>query len=531
MSAPQIDPAQPTWYLLGPRPGWRIDTVLSSGLSFDADAIALEPVTAPPPEPSERCLLDPRGDLVLLDPAATDPAKRVVVAAANRQVLGYLDPGAAWAPDGLVVVGRIYVRDRTAGVVHEFDRCRRHINVHLGTAIPASSGPTVGHAATGTFVSLPLDSGLNECVWHRVALRGRVPIGAHVAVDTLTANVDLPTAALVALPDDRWTTAGMWGDPTLDQWDALVGSEPGRFLWLRATLVGDGTVTPRLDDIEVHFPRLTSRGFLPAAYQRTADRGSFVERYLAITDRVRDSLVDQIDVQAWWFDPAATPNEDPDLLSWLTGWMGLELSEGLPAARRRCLLAEAADLYRWRGTPRGIERHASLWLGRRAIVIERYRHRRWSVLGHGRLGDATELFGADIVRRLQLDEHATIGQFALIEVGEPRLDPFNVEAHRFTLFVHTCDGDDVELLADRAAQLLDVIKPAHTAAAVAVVDAHLTVGRQATLGVDAVVAGAPRPEPLGLGRLGETAAVAAEPWRRGRAALGYDARIGSAVVA
>jgi phage tail-like protein len=565
------DPFVPTWYLLAERPGWRSDAVRSEHIAFAGGALELEPVREAPPEPSERCVLGPCDDLVLLDAegrrvllvtvhgqirriigpfvvevgdgagaAVPAPAPTVTLAPtapahelADDCALPALSwPEATWAPDGVIVCGgRILVRDATVALTHEFDGCGAWVASHPGTAIPDADGTVLGYAKAGTFHTGALDSGLAECEWHRVRLAGSVPPGGRVTVQTFTSDVELGLAELSALLPERWAPAGTWGDATLDEWDVLVPSEPGRYLWLALLLGGDGTVTPRVNDVEVHFPRATSRRHLPAAFQTTVDRGSFVDRFLALTDTVRGSVVRHVEDVPVVLDAYGTP-ADPasDFLGWLSRWLGVELADGLPEQRRRRLLAEAAELYRSRGTPAGVERHASLWLGRRVQVIERFRLRRWAVAGHGRLGDATELFGAEIVRRLQLDEFATIGRFALIEVGDPALDPFRVTAHRFTAVVHARCADDVDQLTADAARILEVVKPAHTATAVAVVTARMAVGRQATLGVDSVVAGPLEMEPLGEGRLGETAAVAGEPGLAGRPGLGVSARVARAAL-
>jgi hypothetical protein len=172
-----------------------------------------------------------------------------------------------------------------------------------------------------------------------------------------------------------------------------------------------------------------------------------------------------------------------------------------------------------------------MWLGRRTQVVEHYRMRRWAVLNQGRLGDATRLFGPQIVRRLQLDEYATIGAFRLVDTPSPRLDPFGVYAHRFTLFVHAREGDDPEHLAAAAARVVAAAQPAHTSSAVAVVLPRMRVGVQASLGLDSVVAGPPPPSRLGEDRLGAgPVVVARDPARGDRPAVGIDARVGTRAV-
>jgi phage tail-like protein len=558
------DPFDPQWFLLGEHPGWRQSAMLSHDVDVDSGSLTLAPRREPPPTPTDRCLIGPCGDLLIIDVTA----RQVLVVAANGQIIrtigpwlvtlpapGTSDPAAVepadptwtltagcvsaptwppgtWLPTGVAVCGpHTYIVDGDNGVVHELDPSGCWVTVHPGSTVPTNPGAIVGHAPTGTFVSEPLDSGLAECEWHRIVLSARVPLGTRITVTTLTSDELLSDAEIALLGDDRWSTAGVHGGAEPASWDALVTSPRGRYLWLRITLDGDGLVTPDVDDVEVHFPRRTSRRRLPAVFQMTADSGSFVDRYLALTDTMRASVVAHIDHAPRLFDPLATPQTPHlEMLTWLEGWLGGELTEGLPDERRRRLLAAAAELYRWRGTPRGVRRHVSMWLDRRVQIVERFRLRRWAVSGHGRLGDASQLFGAEIVRRLQLDRHATIGGFALIDVGDPFRDPFHVYAHSFTLLVHACQGDDPDQLVADATRILEIVKPAHCSASVVAVMPRLRVGAQATLGIDSVVAGAPDPLPLGDGRLGEALALGGEEWRRHRSSLGRDARVSNAVL-
>jgi phage tail-like protein len=385
-----------------------------------------------------------------------------------------------------------------------------------------------GYPKSGRFVTTALDSGLTGCRWHRIALSAATPQGTAIRVDTLTAQAPLSPAELADVPASRWATGQIVGAVADGRWDCLVRSDPGRYLWLSLTLTGDAAATPEIDDVEVWFPRLTSFDYLPRAFAAEPASGDFLERYSAILDRGRQGVTETLDRIAALFDPMAVPAGDgggPDFLDWLAGWVGMAVDEQLPVATRRRLTRDAAELYRLRGMPEGVRRFVALFCGVEVRVLEHYRLRRWAIAGGGRLGDTTQLFGAAIVKRLQLGEFSEIGSFELVDTDDPRRDPFFVYASRFSLFLLAHPDD--RLLA-RAQRVAELAKPAHTEVDIEVIEPAQRVGIQSTIGLDTVIAAVPPPGRTGEGRLGRGFVVGPDPRLGGRrlAQVGLRAQIG-----
>jgi phage tail-like protein len=385
-----------------------------------------------------------------------------------------------------------------------------------------------GYPKRGRFVTAALDSALTGCQWHRVALSASLPEGTQVRVDTLTAESPMSAAELSIQPSSRWATGQLVGTVEDGHWDCLIRSDAGRYAWLALTLSSDGAVTPEIEDVEVWFPRSTSARKLPKAYAIEPAGGDFLERFMAIADSQRDSVVAEIDRIAALLDPMAAPasgDGTPDFLGWLAGWVGMAIDEQLPVARRRELVRDAAALYRLRGTPEGVRRFVSLFCGVQVRVLEHYRLRRWAIAGRARLGDTSTLFGPEIVRRLQLDDFSEIGQFELIDTDDPRRDPFFVYASRFTLFLLATADDRLLALAQRVTELA---KPAHTLVDIATVEPRQRVGIQSTIGLNTVVGGVPAPGRTGEARLGQGLIVGPDPRLGGRTAaqIGMRSQIG-----
>jgi phage tail-like protein len=341
------------------------------------------------------------------------------------------------------------------------------------------------------YVSTALDSRTYRCSWHRVALRTDIPTGTRIRVDTFSSEAEKSDDEIANLPDERWQTGITNASVGSGEWDCLVCSAPGRYLWLRLALLGDGAATPVIDRVEVEFPRRSSLGYLPAAYSENPDGRDFLDRFLSIFDGVRDRVRREADAVTGYLDPAASPVEPVqrggiDFLSWLGSWLGLSIEASWPEQKRRRLVAAAHELFRLRGTPAGMRRHIELYAGVEPQILEHFKLRRLAFLEGSRLGENATLWGDAIVARLKLDEFSRIGSFRLIDSGDPLRDPFHHFAHRFTVFVPLSRGG-TDLERRTIERIVELSKPAHTEADVQIIRPRFRVGVQALVGIDTVV--------------------------------------------
>jgi phage tail-like protein len=353
------------------------------------------------------------------------------------------------------------------------------------------------YAAEGSLIIGPLDSEQYRCVWHRVILDGEVGPGTLVQVDTHTADAPKLAAQIETLPDTRWDTRQMHGDVGAERWDCLIRSQPGRYLWLRLTFYGDLQHTPAIHAIRVEYPRQSSLRYLPAVFREDAESAEFLDRFLSIMDEFWRQIGVTLDSIPRLLNPLGAPAE---FLPWLASWLGLVLEQNWSEETRRRLIKNAHHLFRLRGTSAGVKLHIELITGREPHILEYFKLRRWLFLNRGRLGDQV-LFGADVVDRLQLDVHSEIGNFQLIDQGDPLLDPLATYAHRFALYVTLPDAGDNERRT--VEQIVELAKPAHTQAQVVFVKPGLCLGRELFVGVNMVIGEYPAGVTLNEGTLGE----------------------------
>jgi phage tail-like protein len=430
---------------------------------------------------------------------------------------------------------------------------------------PPVSAP---YLTKGVYSSRALDSRTRGCQWHRVVLHGEVPAGTRVLVESFCADEDYDADQVAGFA--VWARGeivpGTARGPRPAPHDCLVFSPPGRYLWLRLTLLSaTGSATPVIRAIEIEFPRLSSLRYLPAVFAAEAVSADLTARFLSLFDTTLRGIERVVDTEAGLFDPASTPATRVgaaavDFLTWLASWIGITFERSWSEARRRRFLSRAGALFARRGTVAGLRQQLLQVLGwepapgcgacarsRRAchepplncapppeppvyrtppLILEHFKLRRWLHLGIGRLGAQAVLWGQRIVNRTQLDENGQAGCTRLVTTPDPRRDPLHVYAHRFTVFVPACVGRD-ESGRRTIGNLLRGESPAHAQWDVVYVEPRFRIGVQSMIGFDAVVGGLPAPARVGGMALGQGTLVGGGRPGRSDARLGRSGRIGT----
>jgi phage tail-like protein len=103
--------------------------------------------------------------------------------------------------------------------------------------------------------------------------------------------------------------------------------------------------------------------YLPVIYQDN----DFMGRFLLIFESIWEPIERRQDQIAMYFNPHTCP---PGFLSWIGSWLDLSINTDWPEQRIRRFIAEATDLYRWRGTRYGLERMIEVCTGIAPQVTE-----------------------------------------------------------------------------------------------------------------------------------------------------------------
>jgi len=184
---------------------------------------------------------------------------------------------------------------------------------------------------------------------------------------------------------------------------------------------------------------IARRGYLenlPAIYRRSDAVGRNLVRDLCF---VFEHMFDSVEVNltdGWrFYDPHVAPIE---FLSWLSNWTAFSLDLDWPEAEKRALIKRAVDLYRIRGTKRGLSLFLRLFTGHEPDIAENT----WPFKGF-----RVEAEGAELGARVGLDS-----------VIMPPVDL----AHCFVVTMPMKYEDVTSDMVIRIHQIIQTEKPAHT---------------------------------------------------------------------
>jgi phage tail-like protein len=385
------------------------------------------------------------------------------------------------------------------------------------TAVPAR----LTYTRAGRVVTFQLDSGVFQADWGRLFLDACIPDGTNVQIRCLGLDEVDDEPTLPRTPPAGVSTAGLryasppmpparlatgdaqppahplhrretgrelpWTQPPAGDlfrtYEAPIGAV-GRYLWVTLELAGNTQVTPRVRSLRAEHAKHDFRARLPRTYSRDALAADFLDRYLAVPDSFLGEADGRSQARHALLHPYAVPDQ---MLRWLASFVGLVLDDrwskaprpaGGTADARREIIAAVAELWRYRGTARGLRKFLELYLDVPVAIIEQYRLRG---MGGGAAGSAVI---ADAVLGGGFRVGAPIGEVTPRAIEGSTADAFTANAHRFTVLVPaSLDAEQLDVIR----HILEVHRPAHTLVEVCTVDAGMRVGRGLHLELSTIV--------------------------------------------
>jgi phage tail-like protein len=361
----------------------------------------------------------------------------------------------------------------------------------------------------GQLITRAIDSGMPRCRWHRVRVYADVPSGA--SLEIAVASSEPGSDGNEPPPQGDQAKAAGWesfeaGVPHPLDWQAapagtldfLIEQPPGRHLYVRLRLTGDGKVSPVVRRVRLDFPRITSLELLPPVYRDNPEAEDFTERFLALFDAPIGDLDRAIERAPALLDPEGVP---ADVLPWLGSFLDLIFDPGWNPEMRRKVLSALPELYPQRGTITGLTETIKLIFGVTPAIQELATERDFGSVAsasgtqlrnQAQLG-MVRLFGKSRAR-FRLNTSA-LGGAPLRSYGNPDHDPLLVQAFRLRILI-----PPLAVSSPAARQSLEQLvtsqKPAHTVASIRFGGEGFILGDRSAVGVDTIF-GPPPPAVLG----------------------------------
>jgi phage tail-like protein len=275
-------------------------------------------------------------------------------------------------------------------------------------------------------------------------------------------------------------------DDPFATYEAPINAGPGRYLWVVLAFSGNTRTTPQVRSLRAEYPSHDYLRRLPKTLSRDDQAASFLLRYLAIFDGALGELQARADARHVLIDPRSSPVE---LLPWLASFLGLALDERWSESVRRTLIAEAAWLFRFRGTVPGLTRFLEICTGATVILLERFRLRGMggTLLGESPASSSTSVVGTGF------RAGGAVGQADATDAAD---DGFATHAHRFMVFIAaSLTTDQLAMVRD----LLDAHRPAHTRYDLCTVAEGSRLGQGLHVGLTSMIGGSGRLGPLQVG--------------------------------
>lgn len=342
---------------------------------------------------------------------------------------------------------------------------------HIGTGRPLLSVPRRASVPrSDEFFTQGFDGGRPGFPWDRLGLVAQLPRNTRMVVSTTTSDSPVEIDRIRALSDAAWSRPLSLERGDLGE--VLIQSPPGRYLWIRIELFGDGRSTPQIDEIDIYGPRRSGLQHLPAVFHQEPESAWFLDRYLSYFDTVFAEITRINCDTAAVFDPWATPSE---FLDWLGTWFDWDHAAVLPESTRRAMIVGAIPYFRQRGTVAGLRQ-----------VLQ------WHLSLDDRMPQIIEHF-----RLSAMHDHVEKESRAPVMIGGTVLEAGSL-AHSFTVVLpaHTIADSDTR---GRVRRLIAASIPAHTRFQIRPVEPGVTVAAQSTIGVDTLL-GDLGPQGLGSAR-------------------------------
>ena len=239
----------------------------------------------------------------------------------------------------------------------------------------------------GAYISRIVDSLERETRWHRATMdvKGAGDMAVRISFyssDLLTFNSDKGEESIPEYlmdPDISVYQKKAMLKPYLKKSvykskDVLLHECRGQYLWFIAELMPQGRETAGIRNIRIDFDVQSWMQHLPEVYRKSVIQNDFLERFLSVFQTEYQDLEEAIRKSYMQIESHTMPEtaQQEEFLRWLAGWIGITDTNVWNRERLHKLLINAPELFRLRGTRKGVSRIIEIFWGIQPIIVENF---------------------------------------------------------------------------------------------------------------------------------------------------------------
>ncbi len=327
-------------------------------------------------------------------------------------------------------------------------------------------------SGTAIYISKALDSGVSETVWSRVKFDIVLPKDTMVVFSYFASDSDLLDYNKESMTVDKYiqddtvmlidklnALESFWIEERKNPKDILISKAKGRYLWFKLELISKGRAVPRIQGMELEFPRESFVDYLPEFYRSHTESFSFLDRFLGMYQSIILDLQEEIVSISRYLDSDVTTTE---FLQWLSEWVAIDNVFQWKEQKLREFIKQSFSIYKLKGTKEGLEKVIELYLGQKPMIVETYEiintysKSEYQERYQNLYGDNIYSFFVFVEEKFVPTNEVLVGLNAIIEHYKPAytigkvivLKSFMILGHHVYLGINSCTLKDSMLKLD-----------------------------------------------------------------------------------
>jgi len=237
--------------------------------------------------------------------------------------------------------------------------------------------------SNGFFISRSCDTYVDRMIWHRLLMDFDAPENSSIKISCCASDQDDDRFedGRVRKVDEYLFDSTISPEAKLEYFrerckttftnakDVLIRSLKGRYLWIKIEFAAFSEKQPVLKKVRIYFDTRLFLEYLPDIYKQEKNGGAFLGRFLSIFQSLFLDMENQIDNIARHYDAGFAKG---DFLEWLSGWVMVEDAYMWDEKRLRYLTQNAVEIYKLRGTRKGMMEAVKLYTGEYPFIVESF---------------------------------------------------------------------------------------------------------------------------------------------------------------